>query len=83
MGHSMSDPIHGHYRTKDEVDQQKARDPLVTFGAKLRELKMLDDEAWQAMEAEVADEVEDALHFADEAPDPDPSALTTDVYRER
>ena len=82
MGHSMSDPIHGHYRTKDEVDQQKARDPIVTFGAQLRELKMLDDEAWQAMEAEVADEVEDALHFADEAPDPDPSALTTDVTRE-
>ena len=82
VGHSMSDPIHGHYRTKDEVDQQKARDPIVTFGAKLRELKMLDDEAWQAMEAEVADEVEDALRFADEAPDPDPAALTTDVYRE-
>jgi TPP-dependent pyruvate/acetoin dehydrogenase alpha subunit len=34
------------------------------------------------MEAEVADEVEDALHFADEAPDPDPAMLTTDVYRE-
>jgi pyruvate dehydrogenase E1 component alpha subunit len=82
MGHSMSDPIHGHYRTKDEVDQQKARDPIVTFGARLRELKMLDDEAWQAMEAEVADEVADAWRFADEAPDPDPSALTTDVTRE-
>jgi pyruvate dehydrogenase E1 component alpha subunit len=82
MGHSMSDPIHGHYRTKDEVDQQKARDPLVTFAAHLRDLKMLDDEAWQAMEAEVADEVADAWRFADEAPDPDPSALTTDVYRE-
>jgi pyruvate dehydrogenase E1 component alpha subunit len=82
MGHSMSDPIHGHYRTKDEVDQQKARDPIVTFGAQLRELKMLDDEAWQAMEAEVADEVADAWRFADEAPDPDPAALTTDVYRE-
>jgi len=82
MGHSMSDPIHGHYRTKDEVDLQKARDPIVTFGAKLRELTMLDDEAWQAMEAEVADEVADAWRFADEAPDPDPSALTTDVTRE-
>jgi TPP-dependent pyruvate/acetoin dehydrogenase alpha subunit len=43
---------------------------------------MLDDEAWQAMEAEVADEVEDAIRFADEAPDPEPSTLTSDVYRE-
>jgi len=82
MGHSMSDPIHGHYRTKDEVEQQKARDPIHAFAARLREQQMLDDEAWQAMEAEVADEVEDAIHFADEAPDPEASALTTDVYRE-
>jgi pyruvate dehydrogenase E1 component alpha subunit len=82
MGHSMSDPIHGHYRTKDEVEQQKTRDPIDAFAATLRERKMLDDEAWQAMEAEVADEVEDAFHFADEAPEPDPSTLTTDVYRE-
>ncbi|MEK7668070.1 MAG: thiamine pyrophosphate-dependent enzyme, partial [Gemmatimonadota bacterium] len=79
---SMSDPIHGHYRTKDEVEEQKARDPLQTFGATLRAKGMLDDEARQAMEAEVADEVEDAYHFADEAPDPDLSTLTTDVYRE-
>jgi len=34
------------------------------------------------MEAEVADEVQDAFHFADEAPDPEPAALTADVYRE-
>ena len=82
MGHSMSDPIHGHYRTKDEVEQQKARDPIVSFGAKLREQGMLDDETWQAIEAEVNDEVEDAVKFADEAPEPDLATLTTDVSRE-
>jgi pyruvate dehydrogenase E1 component alpha subunit len=82
MGHSMSDPIHGHYRTRDEVEEQKTRDPIQAFAAKLRADGLLDDEAWQAMEAEVADEVADAYRFADETPDPDPSALTTDVYRE-
>jgi len=82
MGHSMSDPIHGHYRTRDEVEEQKTRDPIQVFAAKLRADGLLDDEAWQAMEAEVADEVADAYRFADETPDPDPSALTTDVYRE-
>ena len=82
MGHSMSDPIHGHYRTRDEVEEQKTRDPIRAFAAKLRADGLLDDEAWQAMEAEVADEVADAYRFADETPDPDPSALTTDVYRE-
>jgi pyruvate dehydrogenase E1 component alpha subunit len=83
MGHSMSDPIHGHYRTKDEVEQQRSRDPIVSFAAKLREQKMLDDEMWQAIEAEVNDEVEDAIKFADEAPEPDLAELTADVYQER
>jgi pyruvate dehydrogenase E1 component alpha subunit len=82
MGHSMSDPIHGHYRTRDEVEQQKARDPLVTFRRELEQAGMLDDEAWQALEAEVADEVEDSIRFADESPDPDPSELALHVYAE-
>ena len=28
MGHSMSDPIHGHYRTREEVEDQRKRDPI-------------------------------------------------------
>jgi len=82
MGHSMSDPIHGHYRTKEEVDEMKARDPIHSFADKLRADGLLDDEHWQAMEADVVDEVEDALRFADESPEPGPEALTTDVYRD-
>jgi len=82
MGHSMSDPIHGHYRTKDEVEQAKAKDPIHTFADKLKADGMLDDDQWQTTEAEVADEVDDAVRFADESPDPEPEALFTDVYRE-
>ena len=82
MGHSMSDPIHGHYRTKDEVEQMKARDPIHSFAEKLRADGMLDDERWQAMEADVNDEVDDAVRFADESPEPGPEALTADVYRD-
>lgn len=82
MGHSMSDPIHGHYRTKDEVEAMKAKDPIHTFADQLRAQGQLDDDHWQAMEADVVDEVEDALRFADESPDPAPEALTTDVYRD-
>ena len=81
MGHSMSDPIHGHYRTRDEVDEMKARDPIHTFADRLRADGVLDEERWQAMEADVHDEVEDAYKFADESPEPAPEALTTDVYK--
>ncbi|MBI4543276.1 MAG: pyruvate dehydrogenase (acetyl-transferring) E1 component subunit alpha [Gemmatimonadetes bacterium] len=82
MGHSMADPIHGHYRTKEEVEQHKARDPIATFPERLRAAGMLDEEGWQAMEADVAAEIEDAVRFADESPDPEPSALSAHVYRE-
>jgi pyruvate dehydrogenase E1 component alpha subunit len=82
MGHSMSDPIHGHYRTKDEVEQAKAKDPIHTFADRLRAEGQLDDERWQTMEAEVGDEVGDAMRFADESADPPPEALGRDVYRE-
>jgi len=82
MGHSMSDPIHGHYRTKEEVEQQKLRDPVVTFRRDLETAGMLDDVAWEAMEEDVNAEVEDAIRFADESPDPEPGTLYTDVYAE-
>jgi pyruvate dehydrogenase E1 component alpha subunit len=80
MGHSMSDPIHGHYRTKEEVEQQKLRDPLVTFRKRLADAKLLTEDQWQTLEADVLAEVEDSVRFADESPDPDPAELTTHVY---
>jgi pyruvate dehydrogenase E1 component alpha subunit len=82
MGHSMSDPIHGHYRTREEVEQQKLRDPLVTFRLQLEAAGLLDAEQGQAMEADVAAEVEDAVRFAEESPDPEPGALMTHRYAE-
>ena len=82
MGHSMSDPIHGHYRTKEEVEQQKLRDPVVTFRAKLTAAGMLSDDQFAAMEADVVAEAEDAVRFAEESAEPDPAELMTDVYSE-
>ncbi len=42
MGHSMSDPLHGVYRTKDEVEEQKKRDPISQLALKLKEDGALD-----------------------------------------
>jgi pyruvate dehydrogenase E1 component alpha subunit len=80
MGHSMSDPIHGHYRTKEEVEEQRKRDPIVVWGEQLKVAKLIDDVGIKAMDEEVQAEVADALKFADESPDPDASELGTDVY---
>ena len=80
MGHSMSDPIHGHYRTKEEVEEQRKRDPIVVWGEQLKAAKLIDDAGIKAMDEEVMAEVMDALKFAEESPDPEPGELYTDVY---
>lgn len=82
MGHSMADPIHGHYRTKEELEEQKQRDPIESFKARLLGEGLLDGEALDRMQAEVALEVEDSLTFSEESPDPAPDELYTDVYRD-
>jgi len=79
-GHSMSDPAK--YRTKEEVDEvKKTRDPidhvkllLEQAGATEADLKPIEDDV-KAIVAE-------AVQFAQESPEPDPSELYTDVYQE-
>jgi pyruvate dehydrogenase E1 component alpha subunit len=82
MGHSMSDPVHGVYRTKEEVEEHKARDPIRRFIEDLRDAGLLDEEELGAIDKRVHEEVDDAAEFADNSPDPDPSELYTDVYAE-
>ena len=79
MGHSMSDPLHGVYRTKDEVEEQKKRDPISQLALKLKEEGALDQAGLDALDAEVRAEVEEAVKFADASPDPDSAELTTHV----
>ena len=82
MGHSMADPIHGHYRTKEELEEQKAKDPIQHLSEMLREADLLDDDTLQQMRQSVEEEVDDAMKFAEASPDPEPDALFTDVYRD-
>jgi pyruvate dehydrogenase E1 component alpha subunit len=82
MGHSMADPIHGHYRTKEELEEQKRKDPIAGLRHRLRDDGLLSDAAFEAMDRQVHEEVADAFAFAEQSPDPDPAELFTDVYRE-
>jgi pyruvate dehydrogenase E1 component alpha subunit len=79
MGHSMSDPLHGVYRTKDEVEEQKRRDPIVQLAERLKADGILDQQQIDALDAQAQGEVEDAVKFADESPDPEPEALHANV----
>lgn len=80
MGHSMSDAASGTYRSKEELESSRQRDPIVLLETRMRELGMLDDTGLGAIEADVATEVADAVKFAEESPEPAPDQLWTDVY---
>jgi len=79
-GHSMSDPAK--YRTKEEVDDvKKNRDPIDHLRDRLEKAKVPED-AFKAIDAEVKAIVAEAMEFAKNSPEPDPSELYTDVYLE-
>src|SRR5256886_6703675 len=69
MGHSMSDP--GSYRTRAEIEKHQERDPIKLFTSSLKEAKVLDDKTTEQMEQQIREEVEHAVRFADESPEPD------------
>src|SRR5437867_5641598 len=77
MGHSMSDP--GKYRTRAEIEKYQERDPIKIFTKTLKDHGILNDSDIAEIEAQVKEEVERSVRFADESPQPDPKELFTDV----
>jgi pyruvate dehydrogenase E1 component alpha subunit len=80
MGHSMSDPVHGHYRTREEVEEQKLRDPIRVYFDRLAGEGLLDQQEFETMDREVRRRIDEAVAFADASPAPAPDALYQDVY---
>ncbi|MBM4189012.1 MAG: pyruvate dehydrogenase (acetyl-transferring) E1 component subunit alpha [Gemmatimonadetes bacterium] len=80
VGHSMSDAAHGTYRSKDEVEEYRRRDPIAILTELMRAGRYWDDEQQAALEAEVMAEVTDAIGFAEASPEPDLAVLHRDVY---
>ena len=77
LGHSKSDA--GLYRSKEEVESWKRKDPLQRMAAALRE-KGLSAEQLTAMDAAAARTVEEALAFAEASPEPSVDTVEEDVY---
>jgi 2-oxoisovalerate dehydrogenase E1 component alpha subunit len=70
------------YRTREEVEEAKARDPLAQFGGYLRTHGVLDDVKEEAVRAEVKREIDEAIQAAWDAPDPDPESALEHIFRE-
>ena len=80
VGHSMTDPAHGTYRTLDEVKGERKRDPIMTFQSRLIEAGMLSEGDAKELDQEVISEVEEAAEFAERSPVPGPEAIRAHVY---
>jgi TPP-dependent pyruvate/acetoin dehydrogenase alpha subunit len=68
------------YRSDEEVDEWKLRDPIDLHKERLLSQGILTQEAFDQLEAEVKTQIEDALAFARESPYPDPSELFDDMF---
>jgi len=82
MGHSMADPSHGHYRTKEEVEGERQRDPLLLLRRTMTNRGLGSEADFKRLEREVGEMVAAAVKFADESPFPARTALEEDVYAE-
>jgi pyruvate dehydrogenase E1 component alpha subunit len=77
-GHSMADPEE--YRTKDEVEGWRTRDPLATFPARLVDEGVLADEDVARLDEQARKTVDEAVEFAERSPFPDLASLYDDIY---
>src|SRR5205823_4562932 len=81
-GHSMRDPAGAVYRTKEEVEREKLRDPIVLFRDKAVAAGVLTDADVRALEKDVNDIIDEAVAFADASPEPPSEWLFTDIYKD-
>jgi pyruvate dehydrogenase E1 component alpha subunit len=82
-GHSMSDPVSGTYRPKEEVERRTHQDdPIAILRDHLMDGGHLDQNGLEAMDKEARQLAQDAADFADESPVPGPEALYRNVWAE-
>lgn len=80
FGHSTSDP--GKYRTKEEVDEWKTKDPLLKFRKYLVENKFSTDDALDNIEKESKADIEEAVKYGMAGPEPTPESAFEDIFSE-
>src|SRR5204862_5542767 len=77
-GHGAAD-VRQPYRSKEEVEHHKHRDPTVILRNRLGEVCGIGDDDVKEMEEWASEQVAKALKFAEESPAPEPEELYRDV----
>jgi len=77
-GHSMADPEE--YRTKEQVEEWRKRDPILHWGDRLQDEGIVSAEERERFDEEAIAHVDEAVAFADASPQPPPESLYDDIY---
>jgi pyruvate dehydrogenase E1 component alpha subunit len=77
-GHSMADPEE--YRTKEQVEEWRKRDPIDQFSKQLVEAGVLEEDDVPKLDEDVVQEIDRAVQFADESEFPSPESLYEHIY---
>lgn len=78
LGHSTSDP--GKYRTKEEVDEWKKKDPITRFEKYMLDNNLATKKEIEAVEKASEDAVEESVKFALSSPEPTLESAFEDIY---
>jgi pyruvate dehydrogenase E1 component alpha subunit len=77
-GHSMADPEE--YRTKEQVEEWRLRDPIRAYGDRLEADGVIRPDEREQIDAAAIARVDAAVEFAESSPHPAPESLYDDVY---
>jgi len=72
----------GSYRTREEVDSWRARDPIKLLRGRILEDRVLSEAELDRVETVVQAETEEAFEFAKNSPWPDPATVLEHIYHE-
>ncbi len=79
VGHHEGDPGTD-YRTQDEIDEWKKRDPIELFSKRVLEAKKASQDELDRVEQEVMSRIEEAIEFAEESAWPSPEEIQTKLF---
>jgi pyruvate dehydrogenase E1 component alpha subunit len=77
-GHSMADPEE--YRTKEQVEEWRKRDPILQWGDRLEAENIVTADEREEFDQEAIARIDEAVAFADDSPPPAPESLYDDIY---
>ena len=77
-GHSMADPEE--YRSKEDVEGWRKRDPINVFKGRLVDEGMLSEEDAEKLDQKAMERIDAAVEFADNSPFPELDSLYDDIY---